>query len=114
MALGLISPMTIIAIEDAEIEDFDLKSLEEELKRLLEESKEEVAAAPEVVAEEKETLVIHPSEKSDEAKQLEITYEKPMSDALSAELESQEGEEEEVIVLDEIGDEGEEEEISLV
>lgn len=116
MALGLIVPSSIIAenlmnTSENEDVDFDLKNLEEELRRLLEDQE-----APKIEAEiaEKETLVIHPSKESDEAQKLEIEYKEPISNALKQELKAQPMEKEEIIILDEIeGDDfDEEEEIS--
>jgi len=98
-----------------DISDIDLASLEDELKRLLaeeedisdiesleaQESSQESSNEP--IVSEEETLVINPTPKNDEAQELVIKYEEPLTKSLEKELATQPNTQE-VIILDEIGE----------
>jgi len=119
MALASVTPFTLMAetltetkfnLEDTE--DFDLKNLEDELRRLLEEVQEDT------ISSEEDTLVINPSIDGDNAKKLEIEYKEPMIDAFKQEVKVQPMDaKEEIIILndednyDDLVDEDEEEEL---
>jgi len=105
VTLGLITPFSIMAespietnfnIEDTE-EDFELKDLEKELQRLLADIPEDISTT-----DEADTLVINSATPNDEAENLNIEYNEPMTEALKQELKAQPIDaKEEIILLDE-------------
>lgn len=100
MAFVFIMPSSIIAMNQTEIDDeFNLKSLEDELRRLLEDQDE---ATPVVSESEQETITINPTDPDQDAETLEIEFNEPMTDAFKQEFKDQpKNAKEEVIILDE-------------